>query len=481
MQRKPLVLIVDDVLENIEVLGGTLASTCDIQFATSGPECLNLVRDNLPDLILLDVMMPEMDGFEVCQILKNRSVTRDVPIIFVTAKTDAESEIKALAAGAVDFIHKPILSEVVRARVNAHLKLRARELELKQLNADLEGRVNDKTEVLRHALLQAESAHKAKSAFLSNMSHELRTPLNAILGLTGILIRKSGDEWQRQKLNDIHGAGERLLGLVISILEISKLEAGRFEVDSVDFDIKSLLDLSAGTLQKLALTKGLLTAQEIDPALPEVLHGAYSCLSHVLKNLVSNAIKFSDTGTVTLRAFLLSNAGNQLNVRFEVEDQGVGITEEQQRRIFDIFEQADNSTTRKYGGAGLGLAICKHLVLLMKGRIGVNSNQAGGSTFWVSVPLAEAENSRVSLAEGLSRQYGSEWNQARKLFRELEELLMQDSIDAQLLWMNSVAQFGHLLAERSIEFNEAIENFDFTLALNILRNVFAKYPQLSER
>ena len=184
MQSIPRILIIDDVIDNVVVLGEALSGNADIQFATSGAEGLELVRQGLPDLILLDVMMPGMDGYEVCSILKADPKLRDVPVIFVTAKNDAESESRALTAGAVDFIHKPINNEVVRARVKLHLAMKRRERELRDLNIDLEQKVIERTRALSEALMVAEDASRMKSDFLANMSHEIRTPMNTIIGAT---------------------------------------------------------------------------------------------------------------------------------------------------------------------------------------------------------------------------------------------------------------------------------------------------------
>ena len=470
-QPKPLVLIIDDVLENVEVLGETLARSCDIQFATSGQEGLDLVHATLPDLILLDVMMPEMDGYEVCVALKSDPATQHVPIIFVTAKNDAESESAALAAGAVDFIHKPISPEVVRARVNMQLQLVQRERELRQLNADLEQRVTERTEILVDALNQAKAANEAKNAFLANMSHELRTPLNGVLGLSHLLARKCTDEQQLIKLQEIHESGQSLLRLINNILEVTRLEADKIDIETIDFPVESMLDASEALLPEQAKAKGLGFRRELDPAIPPWLHGDPLRLSQILNNLLDNAVKFSQTGTITLRAKLAFRQRDLLGLRFEVEDQGIGLTPEEKERVFDRFEQADNSYTRKYGGAGLGLAICKHLVERMGGQIGVSSQEDVGSTFWLTLPLAVAHSPQATAQSSM------DWAQLLPLLLHLKSLLAEDNFHAHTLWLKAAPQLQTLLGERNQAFTTAMDDFQFATALHILHDAIAVHPQ----
>ncbi len=459
---KPRVLIIDDVLENLEVLGETLAGFCDIQFATSGAEGLDLVRTCLPDLILLDVMMPEMDGYEVCVALKSDPATRNVPIIFVTAKNDPESESAALEAGAVDFIHKPISAPVVRARVNQQIQLQTKDRELRQLNAELEQRVAERTEVLMDALEQARAANEAKNLFLANMSHELRTPLNGILGLSHLLTRKCTDDLQRIKLQEIHESGQSLLHLINNILEVTRLEADKIDIETIDFPLDSLLDTSEAMVPEQAQAKGIVFRREIDPAIPPWLHGDPLRLSQVLNNLLDNAVKFSQAGEIVLRAKLIYRQPSQLGLRFEISDQGIGLTAEEQARVFERFEQADNSYTRRFGGAGLGLAICKHLVERMGGQIGVSSERDVGSTFWFILPLAPAQG---PLATG---QENRAWSETLPLLQHLKSLLAQDDFRAHALWQKMAPQVGPLLGGRREALQQAMDHFLFAHALQLL-------------
>ena len=237
MLTEARILIIDDIIENVEVLGEVLASSYEVQFATSGVEGLALVRHQRPDLILLDVMMPGMDGYAVCATLKADPDTRGIPVIFVTAKSDAESESRALAEGAVDFIHKPINQAVVLARVRLHLALKTREDQLSQLNDDLEQKVDQRTLALRDALAQAEGATRMKSDFLANMSHEIRTPMNAIIGMTHLIQGTELTPRQRNYLGKIETSSHHLLGIINDILDLSKIQAGKMRTEIVDFKL----------------------------------------------------------------------------------------------------------------------------------------------------------------------------------------------------------------------------------------------------
>ncbi|MDD3353908.1 response regulator [Zoogloea sp.] len=197
--QRPKILIIDDVPGNVELLGAVLDDFCDVRFALSGADGLSMLESYLPNLILLDVMMPGMDGYEVCDLLKHESRTRGIPVIFVTARTDPASETRALMGGGADFIHKPFNRDTVRARVRTQLELKARELECRQARDDLTLQVVERTRALEDALAQAEAASRAKSNFLANVSHELKTPLNAILGYAFVLARKLDDPVLRER------------------------------------------------------------------------------------------------------------------------------------------------------------------------------------------------------------------------------------------------------------------------------------------
>lgn len=243
---------------------------------------------------------------------------------------------------------------------------------------------------LREAKETAEAATQAKSAFLANMSHEIRTPLNAITGMVHILRRSKVTPDQADKLNKIESAGEHLLEVINAILDISKIEAGKFSLEETYLRPEGLIANVSSIVKDRVLGKGLNWQVDV-PVFPPNLLGDPTRIQQALLNYVTNAIKFTQAGGITLRAILLGEDEATAHVRFEVEDTGIGIPAEAQARLFSSFEQADNSTTRKYGGTGLGLAITKKLAQLMGGETGVSSIVGKGSLFWFSVRLKKGK------------------------------------------------------------------------------------------
>ncbi len=386
--------MVDDQPLNVQVLYQAFAADHQVLVATSGVQALQLCRTQRPDLVLLDVVMPGMDGHEVCRQLKADPATRDIPVIFVTAQDDASQEALGLELGAADFIAKPVNAPVVRARVHTHLGLaRARALlaatlaELEGLNASLETRVQARTQELAAALHQADAASRAKSEFLSNMSHEIRTPMNGVIGLAHLALLSDPHPRQRDCLLKIAASGKHLLAIVNDILDFSKIEAGQLDLEETDFELAAVFANVQAQTADAAAAKGLAQRFEVEPAAAQALRGDPLRIGQVLLNYVGNAIKFSARGAVLVRAAAQQATDAGCLLRFEVEDQGIGLSAEQCAALFQSFHQADTSTSRRYGGSGLGLAICKRLALLMGGEVGVHSVPGQGSTFWFTARL----------------------------------------------------------------------------------------------
>jgi len=245
----------------------------------------------------------------------------------------------------------------------------------------------------------AEAANRAKSAFLANMSHEIRTPMNGIVGMAGIMRRGDITQKQAEQLNKINTAAEHLLGIINNVLDISKIEAGKLAVEEVAVDINSLLRNVSSFLSVRAKSKGiplLIQAANFQPN----LYGDPIRLQQALLNYVSNAVKFTEKGAITLRVINEEESDDSVVIRFEVEDTGVGISPEVLPQLFSAFEQADNSTTRKYGGTGLGLAITRRLARLMGGEAGVESKPGVGSTFWFTAKLTKKHLDGISANAG---------------------------------------------------------------------------------
>ena len=291
--------------------------------------------------------------------------------------------------------------------------------ELRDIQIHLEDLVARRTQELEVAKEAAEEASRFKSSFLANMSHEIRTPMNAIVGLTHLIRRAAVDPRQIDQLDKVSQAAKHLLGIINDILDFSKIEAGKLTIENVDFELDRVFHSLNDLIGERAAEKNLEIINRIDPAIPEVLHGDQLRLGQVLVNFASNAVKFTEAGSVVFRVRLLNEEAGTLLVRFEVSDTGIGLSEEQRSHLFEAFVQADASTTRKFGGTGLGLAISKRLIDLMGGRVGVESNVGQGSTFWFELPLQRAASAKTSGA-------------SVKLDENLKVLVVDDNADARL-------------------------------------------------
>ncbi len=400
------ILIVDDTSENLNLLRKVLAKEgYELFVANSGEKAIKIATRAVPDLILLDVMMPVMDGFETCRRLKEDPTFKEVPVIFITAKNQTADMVEAFQAGGVDFINKPFRHEEVLVRVRTHLQTH---FLLKQQER-LVMMAHQAQKIADQARQVAEAANRAKSIFLAKMSHELRTPLTAILGYTDLLEEEVEDFGYDNILPDLYkiqNAGKSLLAIVSDILDLAKIEADKMEISFTDFEVHKLVsEVTAKILPAITSRNNTLVVNS-----PKDLGTMYSDhykLSQILSNLLDNANRFTPspgTITMTVSRYATQSSGISANtssewLRFCISDTGTGIKPEMIEKIFQAFVQVDDSYTRSHDGAGLGLTICDRLSQTLGGRVYVSSEEGKGAIFCLNLPTRVPENSVVGQVE----------------------------------------------------------------------------------
>jgi|GEM_PF-681951 len=392
--KKYNVLYLDDEESNLRIFRAAFKHHYKIFTAKSGLEGIEVLKQEEIHLIITDQRMPKMTGVE---FLENIIPNYPDPIrIIITGFADIEDIVRALnKCGIHRYIVKPWNREELKLTIDKALETYQLKKdnsglvqELKEINNSLEGKIQERTSelmetnrLLQDAKEKAEEASYAKERFLSTMSHEIRTPLNAIIGVSHLLKQSTLNPEQQDNVQILEFSANNLLSLINDILDMSKIEAGKIDVEYVSFDLFNLLSGVYKTMQGKAEDKGLSFELDIDDNIPVNVVGDQVRLGQILINLVNNAVKFTEKGTVSIFVSVLEEDDNEVLIRFEVQDTGIGIAPEMQSKIFEDFSQASSDTTRKYGGTGLGLSITKKLVELFNSEIYVESQIEVGSTF----------------------------------------------------------------------------------------------------
>lgn len=392
-----LILVVDDVRQNLQVIGKILeVAGYETTFAPSGQQALARVKSAHPDLILLDLMMPEMSGLEVCEILKKDPKFSEIPIIFLTASNEVDNLLQAFKKGANDYITKPFRSEEILVRIEAQLTNQKLKKKLEEKNQELETEIGVRRrteEALQQAIELANAANRAKSSFLANMSHELRTPLNAILGFTQLLTHSSNLTLeQKNNLGIIYRSGEHLLNLINEILDLSKLENynDNVPINSTEFILKDMLVELEEMFRLKLREKGLKLDIIVENRVPIAIESDRLKLRQILINLLSNAIKFTPSGGIKLRVNAILDPEKTF-LSFEITDTGKGISSEELSKLFQPFVQTETGIAAAEG-TGLGLVICRKYVRLLGGEITVSSEPNVGTTFNFQIAVKPVES-----------------------------------------------------------------------------------------
>ncbi|KPA10734.1 response regulator receiver sensor signal transduction histidine kinase [Candidatus Magnetomorum sp. HK-1] len=382
------ILVVDDNETNVDILVEVLGKDYDVSVALDGETALEDIETNPPSLILLDIMMPGLDGYEVCRRVRSNKKLSNIPIIFLTGMDDLRSKTLGFELGAVDYITKPFQLPELRARVKTHVELKLyrdhieslvkkRTVELEKANANLQELLKNEQQLA----FDAKVSGQAKSDFINIVSHELRTPLNAIIGMNDLLLMSELDTQQEEFAQIVKENSENLLGIIDDILDFSEIDTGKMCLESINFRMDDIVK----DIVEILSTKNVKFLIDINPNLPNALIGDALRLKRIISNLIDNALKFSKEKIEIILSINYSYTCSyppKVMMSFNLKDNGIGMSSEDIAKIFkEPFTQVETSFSRSYGGLGLGLSICKSLIEMMDGKIKVESEPGKGSSF----------------------------------------------------------------------------------------------------
>jgi signal transduction histidine kinase len=370
------ILVADDNADMRDYLQRLLSPIWSVALVSNGRQALAALETDPPDLLITDIMMPELDGLALLQEVRSSTRLCSIPVLLLSARAGEEDRARGLEAGADEYLVKPFSARELYARV-------ARLLEQRLFSHTLETAIAERTKELTAAL-------EAKSRFLSTLSHEVRTPMAGVIGVVELIqVNSKQDENIHELAKVAFDSCKRLLQILNDMLDASKLQAGALQLESRRFAVRPVI----GDLVQLTIPethrKGLEIISNVDADVPDTVCGDELRVRQVLQNLVFNAVKFTHQGKVSIHVLVERHKEKSTTLKFVVTDSGIGISAENQERIFEPFHQAEASTTRVYGGTGLGLSIARTLIELMGGQISLRSEPGKGSTFSVSIPFED--------------------------------------------------------------------------------------------